>query len=114
MRVALSAVRPAGTDRTGVYAIADYTPQVSGRQSNMLYITNVPPPHSIVRSLVAKEYPLLTTHCMCSWLHCPVHFTKVVLYAIRLVFMPMDTDGGGVNITADYTLQAPLPNRRPV
>jgi len=39
-RVALSAVRPAGT---GVYAIADYTPQVSARQSNMLYITNVPP-----------------------------------------------------------------------
>jgi len=33
----------AGTDRTGVYAIADYTPQVSARQSNMLYITNVPP-----------------------------------------------------------------------
>jgi len=42
-RKALSAVRPSGTDRTGVYAIADYTPQVSARQSNMLYITNVPP-----------------------------------------------------------------------
>jgi len=43
---------------------------------------------------------------MCSWLHCPVHFTKVK--AIRLVFMPMDTDGGGVNFTADYTLQVSL------
>jgi len=39
-RVALSAVRPAGTDRTGVYAIANYTPQVSARQSNMLLLCN--------------------------------------------------------------------------
>ena len=81
-------------------------------QSDLLVLTElvsmlllITLPHSTVRSLVAKEHPLLTTHCMCSWLHCPVHFTKVVLYAVRLVIMPMDTDGVG---TADYTLHASL------